>query len=148
VEIDSAWETIRENIKISAERNVSYYELKKHKPWFDGGCSKLLDERKQAKLPWLQDPSEINGDNLNNVRREASRHFRNEKREYLNFRTSGRSLLLNQFSKKCDESGCYNYLGISLLSSCGFRHNRSTTDHIFCIRQILEKNWEYNETVH
>jgi hypothetical protein len=23
------------------------------------------------------------GDNLNNVRREASRHFRNEKREYL-----------------------------------------------------------------
>jgi hypothetical protein len=31
----------------------------------------------------LQDPSEINGDNLNEVRREASRHFRNEKREYL-----------------------------------------------------------------
>jgi hypothetical protein len=30
-----------------------------------------------------QDPSEINGDNLNNVRREASRHFRNKKREYL-----------------------------------------------------------------
>jgi hypothetical protein len=21
-------------------------------------------------------------------------------------------------------------------------------DHIFCIRQILEKKWEYNETVH
>jgi hypothetical protein len=32
---------------------------------------------------WLHDPSEINGDNLNNVRREASRHFRNKKREYL-----------------------------------------------------------------
>jgi hypothetical protein len=31
----------------------------------------------------LQDPSEINGDNLNNVRRVASRHFRNKKREYL-----------------------------------------------------------------
>jgi hypothetical protein len=31
----------------------------------------------------LQDPSEINGDNLNNGRREASRHFRNKKREYL-----------------------------------------------------------------
>ena len=26
--------------------------------------------------------------------------------------------------------------------------NRSTTDHIFCIRQILEKKWEYNEAVH
>jgi hypothetical protein len=57
--------------------------LKKHKRWFDEGCSKLLDQRKQAKLQWLQDPSEINGDNLNNVRREAIRHFRNKKREYL-----------------------------------------------------------------
>jgi hypothetical protein len=34
-------------------------------------------------LQWLQAPSEINGDNLYNVRREASRHFRNNKREYL-----------------------------------------------------------------
>jgi hypothetical protein len=34
-------------------------------------------------LQWLQDPSEINGDNLNNVRLEASRHFRNKKSEYL-----------------------------------------------------------------
>jgi hypothetical protein len=34
-------------------------------------------------LQRLQDPSEINGDNLNNVRRESSRHFRNKKREYL-----------------------------------------------------------------
>jgi hypothetical protein len=30
---------------------------------------------------------------------------------------------------------------------CGFRYNRSTTGHIFCIRQILEKKWEYNEAV-
>jgi hypothetical protein len=37
---------------------------KKHKPWFDEGCSKLLDQRKQAKLQWLQDPSKINGDTL------------------------------------------------------------------------------------
>jgi hypothetical protein len=34
-------------------------------------------------LQWLYNPSEINGDNLNNVRREASRRFRNKKREYL-----------------------------------------------------------------
>jgi chemotaxis methyl-accepting protein methylase len=34
-------------------------------------------------LQWLQDPSEINGDDLNNVRREASRHFSNKKKEYL-----------------------------------------------------------------
>jgi hypothetical protein len=31
---------------------------------------------------------------------------------------------------------------------CGFQRNRSTADQIFCIHQILEKKWEYNETVH
>jgi hypothetical protein len=30
----------------------------------------------------------------------------------------------------------------------GFQRNRSTTDQIFYIRQILEKKWEYNGTVH
>ncbi|PNF36269.1 hypothetical protein B7P43_G06499 [Cryptotermes secundus] len=31
---------------------------------------------------------------------------------------------------------------------CGFRRNRSTTDQMFCIPQILEKKWEYVEAVH
>jgi hypothetical protein len=31
---------------------------------------------------------------------------------------------------------------------CGFRHNRSTADHIICIRQIPETKWEYNVVVH
>jgi hypothetical protein len=43
VEINTIWETIRENIKISANESLGYYELKKHKPWFHEGCSKLLD---------------------------------------------------------------------------------------------------------
>jgi hypothetical protein len=43
----------------------------------------IIRPKKQAKLQWLQDPSEINGDNLNNKRRETSRYFRNKKREYL-----------------------------------------------------------------
>jgi hypothetical protein len=34
-------------------------------------------------LQWLQDPSEITGDTLHNVRHEASRYFRNKEREYL-----------------------------------------------------------------
>jgi hypothetical protein len=83
VEINSTWETTGENIKISAKESLDYFELKKHKPWFDEGCSKLLDRRKQAKLQCLQDPSEINGDNPNNVRCEASRCVRNMKRKYL-----------------------------------------------------------------
>jgi hypothetical protein len=67
--------------------------------------------------------------------------------------------------KKCDKTDCSNYRGISLLSTsykilsnillsrlipysdeiigdhqCCFRPNRSTTDQIFYIRQILEKS--------
>ena len=34
-------------------------------------------------MQWIQDPSRSNVDNLNNVRRDASRHFRNKKNEYL-----------------------------------------------------------------
>jgi hypothetical protein len=55
---------IKENIKISAKESLGYCELKKHKPWFDKVRSKLLHQSKQAKLQWLQDQSEINGDNL------------------------------------------------------------------------------------
>jgi hypothetical protein len=75
--------------------------------------------------------------------------------------------------KRGDKTDCNNYRGISLLSTsykilsnillsrlspyvdevtgdhqCGFRRNRSTTDQILCIRQILGEKWEYNETVH
>jgi hypothetical protein len=78
-EINTIWEMFTEHINISAKGTLGYYELKKHKPWFDEGCPKLLDQRKQAKLHWLQDPNEINGDNLNNVRSEVSTHFRNKR---------------------------------------------------------------------
>ena len=30
---------------------------------------------------------------------------------------------------------------------CGFQRKRSVTNHIFCICQILEKQWENNEAV-
>jgi hypothetical protein len=83
VDINSVWETIKENTKISTKDSLRFYEMKKHKPCFDEGLSKLPDKRKQAKLHWLQVTSEINGANLNNISRAASRHFRNRKREYL-----------------------------------------------------------------
>jgi hypothetical protein len=50
VDITRAWETIRENINISAKESLGYYEQKKHKPWFNEAYSKLTDQRKQAKL--------------------------------------------------------------------------------------------------
>jgi len=38
---------------------------------------------KQAKIQWVQDPSQRNVYNVDNVRREASRHFRNKEKAYL-----------------------------------------------------------------
>jgi hypothetical protein len=46
--------TFREHIKISAKESLGYHELKKHKPWFNKGCLKLLDKRKKQKETlWL-----------------------------------------------------------------------------------------------
>jgi hypothetical protein len=43
----------------------------------------IFRSKKQAKMQWLQDPKKSNVDNLNNIRREASRHFSNKENEYL-----------------------------------------------------------------
>jgi hypothetical protein len=75
--------------------------------------------------------------------------------------------------KKNEKTICSNYRGISLLSviytvlskilakrlnpytedilgdyQCGFRRDRSTTDQIFALKNILEKCYEYNITLH
>jgi hypothetical protein len=47
VDVNKDWETF---IKISAKESLVYYELQKHMPWIDEGCSKL-DQMKQTKLP-------------------------------------------------------------------------------------------------
>jgi hypothetical protein len=44
VDINSAWE----NMKTRAKESLGYYELNKHKPWFDERCSKLLDQTKMS----------------------------------------------------------------------------------------------------
>ena len=51
--------------------------MKQQTPWFDEECLRILDQRKQAKIQWLQDPDHRNVDNLNNVRCEISRTRRN-----------------------------------------------------------------------
>jgi hypothetical protein len=67
------------NIKFSAKECIGHCEAICHKTSFEEECSKLVDRRKQAKLQWLQDPSVVNEDNMSNVWREASRHFRKRK---------------------------------------------------------------------
>ena len=48
---------MKQNIKTSAKWSVDMYEFKQHKPLFDKECLGFLDERKQAKMQWVQDPS-------------------------------------------------------------------------------------------
>jgi hypothetical protein len=44
---------------------------------------KIVRPKRTRQLQWLQDPGEINGDNLNNIRHETSRHFKHKNRECL-----------------------------------------------------------------
>jgi hypothetical protein len=55
--------------------------LKQHKPCFDEECLGFLDQRKQAKMQWLQDPNQSSVDNLRSVRCETSRRFRKKKKK-------------------------------------------------------------------
>jgi hypothetical protein len=59
VDMIRARELIRESVKTATKENLRYCELKQHKPLFEEKRSKLLDHRKQAKLQWLQNSSEM-----------------------------------------------------------------------------------------
>jgi hypothetical protein len=51
-----------------ALQRISVFQLSQHKPWSERDDSKLLDQRKLAKLQCLQISGQRNeGDNLNNV---------------------------------------------------------------------------------
>jgi len=63
--VNRAWENVKENIKTSAKERLGLHKLKHHKPWFDKECLGFLDQRKQATMQWVQDPSQSNIDNLN-----------------------------------------------------------------------------------
>jgi len=63
-------------------------------------------------MQWIQDPNQCNVHNLNSVRREASKHFRNKKKEYLKakieeletnskIKISETFIAINVFKKSC-----------------------------------------------
>jgi len=82
-DVNRIWGNIKHNIQISAKEILGMHKWKQHKPWFDEECLGFLDQKKRAKMQWVQDPCQSNVDNMNSVRREVSRHFGNKKKEYL-----------------------------------------------------------------
>ena len=81
-DVNRTWEHIKDNIQTSAKESLGLHELKQNKPSFDE-CLGFFDQRKRAKMQWIQDPSQSNVGFLNNVRSEVSRHFRDKKKAYL-----------------------------------------------------------------
>jgi len=77
--------------------------LKQHKPRFEDEYSKLLGQRKQAKMQLLQNPSKTSGDNVNSMRHET-RTFRNEKREYLKDKINELETKRTKISGICTEA--------------------------------------------
>ena len=64
-------------IIVAFVENIGFYEVRKKKPWFDDDCSNIVERRKQAKLKFLQNPTQFNRDNYHTERRETSRTLRN-----------------------------------------------------------------------
>ena len=83
VDNNDTWENIRDNIKVAAGKSIGYYQVQKKKPWLDDDCSNVVERRKQAKMKFLQDPTQLNRDNYHTERRETSRTLKNKKRDYL-----------------------------------------------------------------
>ena len=78
--MNRAWENIKETIKTSAKKSLGLHELKQLKPWFDEEWVRFLDQRKQAKVQWLQDPNKSKVDDPNTVRLEAGKQIRNKEK--------------------------------------------------------------------
>ena len=65
-------------------------------------------------MQWVQDPCQSNVDNLNSVRREVSRHFRNKKKEYLRAKI-----------EELEANSKIHYIGICIGASMTLRRGTS-----------------------
>jgi len=53
-------------------------QLQQNKPWFHEEWSKFIDLRREAKLEWLLNLYQMSEDNMNKLRCEPDRIFRNK----------------------------------------------------------------------
>jgi hypothetical protein len=81
--INKAWENMKESIKTSANVSEDLYELKQHKRWFDE-CLPSLNQRKQDKMQWLQNPNHSSVGNISNIKCRLVNISGNKKRNIWN----------------------------------------------------------------
>jgi len=81
-DVNRIWGNIEFSIQISAKESLCMHEWKQHNSWFDEDCLDSLDQRKRAKIQWVQDPCQRNINTLNRVKREVSRLFRKKRRNF------------------------------------------------------------------
>jgi hypothetical protein len=58
-DINMAWQSIKVMIKTSAKENLVLQEMKQHKPWIYEECLRILDQRTQVKMQWVQNISQV-----------------------------------------------------------------------------------------
>ena len=68
-------------MKGAVEESLGFRKIKKSKPWFEEKCKALHEDRKRARLQWLQNRTEANVNNYNEAKQLASRGFRQKKRK-------------------------------------------------------------------
>jgi hypothetical protein len=74
----------------------------------------LFNQRKLAKMQWLQDSHQCNTDNLNNVICQASRHFWNKKKEYLTAKVDELDTVRSNISETCIGAS-FTFTGVTSL---------------------------------
>jgi hypothetical protein len=82
-DINRAWDAIRENIKFLPESVSVILKQSVINHSLMTNFQNWLIEGSRLSYSGCKDPSVANENNVSNVRREGSRHFRQKKREYL-----------------------------------------------------------------
>ncbi|PSN38677.1 hypothetical protein C0J52_08897 [Blattella germanica] len=168
-------EETKYTIKLSASESVGHLKKRQSRKWFDDECIDMVHKRKLAKMNWMHEPNEQNSKQIyaKSILNRWGNYFNQllnvhgeEEIEKNNLQTA--EVLVEEPSaievemaiekfKMYKASGEKIHRGISLLSTSykiltnilvsRLTPNRSTIYQIFSLRQILEKKWDYNDTV-
>lgn len=81
--IDCKWKTIKETIKVVVSDTMIGKQKKMKKPWFNSSCEEALNRRKETRLQWINDPSNLEKEiTYKECQKETNNIYRFKKRKY------------------------------------------------------------------